>query len=163
MNCNFLAISIKSLWTQCCCLLLKPKNWISLILLLINLLSGNAHRCCESGPKESARFIWDVESLDIKTSHKHLMNFFFTRWTWCVSQFEACSVISPLIFAFRMWLHVTYGNSSPKNASLLKMNSPKGHHFSCDHNWRNLALQRLFTNWSSAVNGCRQNEGPNSW
>ncbi len=29
--------------------------------------------------------------------------------------------------------------------------------------WRNVALQQLLTNGSSAVNGCRQNESPNSW
>ncbi len=29
--------------------------------------------------------------------------------------------------------------------------------------WRNWALHHLFTNGSSAVNGCRQNESPNSW
>ncbi len=29
--------------------------------------------------------------------------------------------------------------------------------------WRNLALHHLPTNGSSAVNGCRQNESPNSW
>ncbi len=29
--------------------------------------------------------------------------------------------------------------------------------------WRNLALHHLFINGSSAVNGCRQNESPNSW
>ncbi len=29
--------------------------------------------------------------------------------------------------------------------------------------WRNVALHHLFTNGSSAVNGCHQNERPNSW
>ncbi len=29
--------------------------------------------------------------------------------------------------------------------------------------WRNLALYHLLTNGSSVVNGCRQNESPNSW
>ncbi len=29
--------------------------------------------------------------------------------------------------------------------------------------WRNLALHHLLTDESSAVNGCRQNESPNSW
>ncbi len=29
--------------------------------------------------------------------------------------------------------------------------------------WRNLALHHLFTNGSSAVSGCRQNESPNRW
>ncbi len=29
--------------------------------------------------------------------------------------------------------------------------------------WRNLALHHLLTNESSAVNGCRPNESPNSW
>ncbi len=29
--------------------------------------------------------------------------------------------------------------------------------------WINLALHHLFTNGCSAVNGCRQNENPNSW
>ncbi len=29
--------------------------------------------------------------------------------------------------------------------------------------WRNLALNRLLTNGFSAVNGCHQNESPNSW
>ncbi len=29
--------------------------------------------------------------------------------------------------------------------------------------WRNVALHLLLTNGSSAVNGCRQNESPNSW
>ncbi len=29
--------------------------------------------------------------------------------------------------------------------------------------WRNLALHDLLTNGSTAVNGCRQNESPNSW
>ncbi len=29
--------------------------------------------------------------------------------------------------------------------------------------WRNVALNHLLTNGSSAVNGCRQNESPNSW
>ncbi len=29
--------------------------------------------------------------------------------------------------------------------------------------WRNVALHHLLTNGSSAVNGCRQNESPNSW
>ncbi len=28
--------------------------------------------------------------------------------------------------------------------------------------WRNVALHHLLTNGSSAVNGCRQNESPNS-
>ncbi len=29
--------------------------------------------------------------------------------------------------------------------------------------WRNVALHHLLSNRSSAVNGCRQNESPNSW
>ncbi len=29
--------------------------------------------------------------------------------------------------------------------------------------WRNVALYHLLTNGSPAVNGCRQNESPNSW
>ncbi len=29
--------------------------------------------------------------------------------------------------------------------------------------WRNLALHHLLTNEWSAVNGCRQNDSPNSW
>ncbi len=29
--------------------------------------------------------------------------------------------------------------------------------------WRNLSLHHLLINGSSAVNGCRQNESPNSW
>ncbi len=29
--------------------------------------------------------------------------------------------------------------------------------------WRNVSLRHLLTNGSSAVNGCRQNESPNSW
>ncbi len=29
--------------------------------------------------------------------------------------------------------------------------------------WSNVALNNLLTNGSSAVNGCRQNESPNSW
>ncbi len=29
--------------------------------------------------------------------------------------------------------------------------------------WKNLALHHLLTNGSSGVNGCRQNESPNSW
>ncbi len=29
--------------------------------------------------------------------------------------------------------------------------------------WRNVALDHLLTNGLSAVNGCRQNESPNSW
>ncbi len=29
--------------------------------------------------------------------------------------------------------------------------------------WRNVAFYHLLTNGSSAVNGCRQNESPNSW
>ncbi len=29
--------------------------------------------------------------------------------------------------------------------------------------WRNSALHHLLTNGSSAVDGCRQNESPNSW
>ncbi len=33
---------------------------------------------------------------------------------------------------------------------------------SSEHIWRNLALRHLFTNGSTAVNGCRQNESPNS-
>ncbi len=34
---------------------------------------------------------------------------------------------------------------------------------SSEYIWRNLALEHLLTNGSSAVNGCRQNESPNSW
>ncbi len=29
--------------------------------------------------------------------------------------------------------------------------------------WRNVALHHLLTSGSSAVNGCRRNESPNSW
>ncbi len=29
--------------------------------------------------------------------------------------------------------------------------------------WRNVVLLHLLSNESSAVNGCRQNESPNSW
>ncbi len=29
--------------------------------------------------------------------------------------------------------------------------------------WRNVSLHHLLTKGSSAVNGCRQNESPNSW
>ncbi len=32
-----------------------------------------------------------------------------------------------------------------------------------DEIWRNLALHHLLTSESYAVNGCRQNESPNSW
>ncbi len=35
--------------------------------------------------------------------------------------------------------------------------------YSPDQNWINAALYNLLTNGSSAVNGCRQNESPNSW
>ncbi len=34
---------------------------------------------------------------------------------------------------------------------------------SAEQIWKNLALHHLFTNWSSAVNWCRQNESPDSW
>ncbi len=34
---------------------------------------------------------------------------------------------------------------------------------SCEQIWRDLTLHPLLTNGSSAVNGCRQNESPNSW
>ncbi len=36
-------------------------------------------------------------------------------------------------------------------------------HFNSKKIWRNVALIHLLTNRSSAVNGCRQNESPNSW
>ncbi len=53
----------------------------------------------------------------------------------------------------------------PKNDILLTMYSPSGHEFvsSSEQIWRNFALHHLLTNGSSAVNGCRQNESPNSW
>ncbi len=35
--------------------------------------------------------------------------------------------------------------------------------YSSETDLDNLALHHLFTNGSSAVNGCRQNESPNSW
>ncbi len=58
-------------------------------------------------------------------------------------------------------------DSSPKKETILKILilSPfKIDEFvSSEQIWRNVALHHLFTNVSSAVNGCRQNESPNSW
>ncbi len=34
---------------------------------------------------------------------------------------------------------------------------------SLEHIWRNVSLHHSFTSGSSAVNGCRENESPNSW
>ncbi len=59
--------------------------------------------------------------------------------------------------------------SSPRIAeNLLKFYSPSGHpkdefESSEEQIWRYVALHHLLTNGSSAVNGCRQNESPNSW
>ncbi len=54
----------------------------------------------------------------------------------------------------------------PKMKKLPKMYSPSGcprcREFVLEI-WRNLALHHLLTNGCSAVNGCRQNERPNSW
>ncbi len=35
--------------------------------------------------------------------------------------------------------------------------------FSSEKIWKNVALHDFLTNGSYAVNGCRQNESPNSW
>ncbi len=56
-------------------------------------------------------------------------------------------------------------NSSPKNENMLE-SYPKDvdDFFSLSEQiWRNVALHHLLTNGSSSVNGCRQNESPNSW
>ncbi len=53
----------------------------------------------------------------------------------------------------------------------VEMFSPSGHTKctvdgfvpSSEQIWRNVAIHHLLTNGSSAVNGCRQNESPNSW
>ncbi len=55
-------------------------------------------------------------------------------------------------------------SSSHKNKHLMKMFLSTGHprcRWVCFYTqiWRNLALHHLLTNGSSAVNGCRQNEG----
>ncbi len=60
-------------------------------------------------------------------------------------------------------------SSSLKNESLLNMYSLSGHQrcrwvwFYIWQIWRNLAFYHLLSNGSSAVNGCRPNESPNSW
>ncbi len=57
----------------------------------------------------------------------------------------------------------------PTNENLLTVYSPLNHPrcrwvvSSSQQFWRNRALNHLFINASSAVNGCRQNESPNSW
>ncbi len=64
---------------------------------------------------------------------------------------------------------IVYKNSSPKNENMIKMYSPSAIQdvdefvSSLEQIWRNLAFHHLLTNGSSAVNGCRQNESPNSW
>ncbi len=65
-------------------------------------------------------------------------------------------------------LTISESNSSPKNANLLKKNYPQTVQdvdefvLSFEQIWRNVSLHHLLINGSSAVNGCRQNESPNS-
>ncbi len=56
-------------------------------------------------------------------------------------------------------------NSSPKNENLPKLYSPSGHprcRWVCFF-YKFGEIQHLLSNGSSAVNGCHQNESPNSW
>ncbi len=53
-----------------------------------------------------------------------------------------------------------------RNKIKLNMYSPSGHskcRWVCLFMWTDLALCHLLTNESTTVNGCRQNESPNSW
>ncbi len=61
-------------------------------------------------------------------------------------------------------------NSSPKNKNMLKIYSPScllkmsgWVFFFMRTNLENIAFSNLLSNGCSAVNGCRQNESPNSW
>ncbi len=59
-------------------------------------------------------------------------------------------------------------NSSYKNENNKKRNTPQAIQdvddfvSSLEQVWRNVALHHLLTSGCSAVNGCRQNESPNS-
>ncbi len=60
-------------------------------------------------------------------------------------------------------------NSSYKNENNKKRNTPQAIQdvdefvSSLEQVWRNVALHHLLISGCSAVNGCRQNESPNSW
>ncbi len=70
------------------------------------------------------------------------------------------STVHKHIFAFYGINLSQEGLRSTKNENLLKICSPSVHP-RCRLVW--LALHHLLTNGSTAVNGCRQNESPNSW
>ncbi len=94
-------------------------------------------------------------------------------WLFGVSV-QACPFIGP---CFSVWTvlqsyideHYMLKKCHPKNLNLLKMYSTLALQDVCmfvcslEEIWRNVALHHLLTNGSSAVNGCRQNESPNSW
>uniref|UniRef100_A0A8C2G1W1 SH3-domain GRB2-like 1a n=1 Tax=Cyprinus carpio TaxID=7962 RepID=A0A8C2G1W1_CYPCA len=69
--------------------------------------------------------------------------------------------------AYPVYLYKASRSSSPKNTNFLKVYSLSGHPkcrfvSSSEQIWKNFALHNLLPNGSSAVNGCRQNESPNS-
>ncbi len=69
----------------------------------------------------------------------------------------------------RKWQKVKSVLESPENEILLKMDSfhiiQDADEFvsSSEQVWKKIALHHLLINGSSAMNGCRQIESPNSW
>ncbi len=65
--------------------------------------------------------------------------------------------------SFSCWNFQCEHTNHTKNGVELCINWDATFVSSSEQIWRNLALHHLFTSGSSAVNGCHQNESPNSW
>ncbi len=81
---------------------------------------------------------------------------------WCTCRKR--EIIKHWYFVFKEWYECTQRNSVPNILNLMKMYSVHpGFRQVCFFIKTALAWHHLLTNGSSAVNGCRQNECPNSW
>ncbi len=76
---------------------------------------------------------------------------FFTKSLWKINQLSRQNLYSTYAFKGVAWFAHSHGiQDVDEFVSLIKQI------------WSNILLHHLLTNRSSAVNGCRQNESPNS-
>ncbi len=105
---------------------------------------------------------WGQES---KHNYEQKLDFYLK------DSFEKLRKISNLLpqHLARKWQKVKSILETPENENLLKIYSfhiiQDANEFvsSSEQIWKKFALHHLLINVSSAVNGCRQNESPNSW
>ncbi len=135
---------------------------VSLSNMLLNFWSGQPI-------KLSSLNLTSLLSLGILLCNKQII-----YWFVCWNDLSSMIAISQWLWQQAFWIEELsccqlQGVVHPKMKLGWKFTHPQTIQdvdvvfFSLEPVWRNLALHHLKTKWSSAVNGCRQNESQNCW